>query len=126
MSQHPVIFECPQCRQPVTRPLMPLPTDLPVRYEDGEAAVPEGFFALSDDDFWTGSAGCPLVNLADLLGTRHHPDARRNSGCCGRDGCDGPNLLCKRGHEIGTEKSDCWMANAAVLLATVERRPAAQ
>jgi hypothetical protein len=104
---------------------MPLPADRSVCYEDGEAAVPEGFFALSDDDYWTGSAGCPLINLGNLVGTRNHPDPRRNSGCCGRDGTDGPNLLCERGHEIRTEKSDCWMAHAAVLLATVTRRPAA-
>jgi len=88
--------------------------------------VPEGYSALSDDEYWTGSAGCPLVNLADLVATRHHPDPRRNSGCCGRDGCDGPNLLCDRGHEIGTEKSDCWMAHAAVLLPEVVRLPAVQ
>lgn len=126
MSAISVIFECPTCHQPVTRPLVPLPDDVPVSYEDGKPAIPEGFFALSDDDYWTGSAGCPLVNLADLVGTQHHPDSRRNSGCCGRDGCDGPNLVCGRGHEVGTEKSDCWMAHAAVLLSSVTRRTAAQ
>jgi hypothetical protein len=87
-----------------------------VCYEDGKAAVPEGYFALSDEDYWTESTGCPLINLADLVGVRHHPDSRRNIGCCGRDGCDGPNLVCDQGHEIGTERSDCWMAHGVVLL----------
>ena len=85
-------------------------------YDDGAPAVPEGFYAISDDDYWTGSSGLVLVNLADLTGTRHHPDSRRLSGCCGPMGEDGPNLVCERGHEIGTENSDCWMAHAAVLL----------
>lgn len=123
VSTIPVIFECPTCHQPLTRPLMPLPDDKSVCYEDGATAIPAGFFAISADDYWTGSAGCPLINLADLVGTRHHPDPHRNNGCCGRDGCDGPNLLCTQGHEIGTERSDCWMAHAAVLLSTVTRRP---
>jgi hypothetical protein len=119
-----VIFECPTCHQLVTRPLEPLPSDVPVRLEDGEAAVPEGYFALAEGDYWTGSVGSPLVNLADLVGTRHHPDPRRLNGCCGLHGSNGPNLVCERGHEIGTEKSDCWMAHAAVLLRNVTRRPA--
>lgn len=126
MSAIPVIFECPTCRQPVTRPLVPLPDDKSVCYEDGEAAIPPGFFALSDDDYWTGSTGCPLINLADLVDTQDHPDSRRNGGCCGRDGCNGPNLLCMQGHEIGTERSDCWMAHAAVLVRTMTRRVAAE
>jgi hypothetical protein len=49
-----------------------------------------------------------LVNLNDLVGTEHHQDRHRLNGCCGLDGCDGPNLVCPKGHEIGTERSDCW------------------
>tara|TARA_R110002072_G_scaffold299849_1_gene475950 strand:+ start:724 stop:1152 length:429 start_codon:yes stop_codon:yes gene_type:complete len=30
------------------------------------------------------------------------------NGCCGLDGCDGPNQICQCGNEIGTLKSDCW------------------
>jgi hypothetical protein len=40
---------------------------------------------------------------------------------CGLDGMDGPNLVCVNGHEIGTEKSDCWMPHAAVLLDSIVR-----
>jgi hypothetical protein len=99
---------------------------VPLCYEDGQAAVPQGYFATSDDDYWTGSAGNPLVNLADLVGTQHHQDSHRHNGCSGRDGLDGPNLVCERGHEIGTEKSDCRMAHAAVLLPNVTRRAAGE
>jgi hypothetical protein len=33
-------------------------------------------------------------------------------------------LLCSNGHEIGTERSDCWMAHGAVLLPAVVREQA--
>lgn len=35
--------------------------------------------------------------------------ASRLNGCCGLDGCNGPNTLCKNcGAEAGTTQSDCW------------------
>ncbi len=123
MTVQLTVFACPVCGQAITRPLAPLPADCAVCLEDGKAAVRQGFFALSDDDYWTGSFGSPLVNLADLVGTVHHPDTRRIQGCCGPSGCDGPNLVCGQGHEVGTERSDCWMAHGAVLLCQVTRRP---
>src|SRR6476469_5917129 len=86
MSVHTVIFECQICRHPVTCSLAPLPPDQQVCVEDGKPAVPQGYFALSDDDYWTGSSGCALINLADLRNFKYHLDPRRSSGCCGRDG----------------------------------------
>jgi hypothetical protein len=83
--------------------------------DDGQPAVPRGFFAISNDDSSTGRPNCALINMEDVLNTRYHPDARRHQGCCGRDGCDGPNLLCANGHEVGTERSDCWMSHAVAL-----------
>ena len=123
MQSDHVVFECPRCGQAITRPLAPLPADQRVCLEDGKPAIPPGYFALSNDDHWTGSGRCPLINLDDVVGTQYHPDVRRHSGCCGRDGCDGPNLNCTRGHEVGTERSDCWMPHAVVLLVNVKRRP---
>jgi len=73
---------------------------------------------MNSKEFWDAQ-GRFVVNLADLVGTRPSPDGRRLSGCCGRDGLDGPNLVCVNGHEVGTEKSDCWMPHAAVLLESV-------
>ncbi|HPF38823.1 MAG TPA: hypothetical protein P5081_18535 [Phycisphaerae bacterium] len=63
-----------------------------------------------------------VIHLEDLCNTSHHPEGRRNNGCCGLDGCDGPNLVCPADHEIGTEKSDCWTPHAALLLPSVGRR----
>jgi hypothetical protein len=31
-----------------------------------------------------------------------------DNGCCGSDGCDGPNRRCTCGGVLGTEWSDCW------------------
>jgi hypothetical protein len=32
----------------------------------------------------------------------------RLNGCCGFDGLDGPNQVCRCGAEVGTLQSDCW------------------
>ncbi len=111
-----MVFHCPRCKAPITKPLSPLRSDQPLCFEERKAAVPEGFFGVNTCDLWSAE-GSILVNLADLVGTHHHP--HRLAGCCGLDGLDGPNLLCVNGHEIGTEKSDCWMPHAAVLLDSV-------
>ena len=31
-----------------------------------------------------------------------------DNGCCGSDGCDGPNRACSCGNVVATEWSDCW------------------
>jgi hypothetical protein len=56
-----------------------------------------------------GSLACPLLNADDLLELERHRDPRRSSGCCGRDGLDGPNLVCPRClTEVATIRDDCW------------------
>ena len=111
-------FLCAECGVAITRSLEPLAPDA-ICYSDGKAAIPKGTYARSINDYWTGSEGCFLVNLDDLVDVSYHPDTRRHNGCCGRDGCDGPNRICRNGHEVGTERSDCWMAHAMVLIPTI-------
>jgi hypothetical protein len=118
MEDRRVFFQCPFCKAAITKPLLPLTPQQPLSLEDGKAAVLVGFFGIKTREQWSAE-GSILVNLSDLVGTQHHPDSRRLAGCCGLDGMDGPNLVCANGHEIGTEKSDCWMPHAAVLLDTV-------
>lgn len=53
-------------------------------------------------------AGAISINPSDML-----PDslrsAGRDAGCCGSDGCDGPNRACACcGAMVATEWSDCW------------------
>ncbi len=47
-----------------------------------------------------------LTNLEDekLI---DHSDSGKFSGCCGSSGSNGVNKLCKNGHEVATETSDC-------------------
>ncbi|HLK64265.1 MAG TPA: hypothetical protein VKU19_12545 [Bryobacteraceae bacterium] len=104
---------------PITRPLQRLEPGVALCTEDRKDAVPQGYFGVSTRDYWTDGNGRVLVNLKDLVETKRHPDLHRLNGCCGLDGCDGPNLVCAKGHEVGTERSDCWMAHAAVLLEDV-------
>ena len=121
MTVELVSFGCPTCRAVITRALGALPKDHPICLENQKPAIPEGFFAAINAEDWAVSGTVVVVNLHDLVGTKHHPDRRRLNGCCGLDGCDGPNLVCPNGHEVGTEKSDCWMSHAAVLLDDVIR-----
>ncbi|MEM9555740.1 MAG: ATP-binding protein [Acidobacteriota bacterium] len=117
-------FHCRRCDAPVSNELEPLFDASKLVEEDGEAHVPAGTFALSDGDYYYGSLGVYLLNLDDAVDTRHHRRADRLYGCCGLDGGNGPNTLCRKRHEIGTEKSDCWHAHALLLdPRRVRRRP---
>ena len=115
MSERPSFFACPVCRVAITRPLLPLPADQAICLEDGKPAFAPGFFAVNKDEYWN-VAGHIVVHLGDLVGTSH---TGKVNGCCGLDGLDGPNLACANDHVIGTEKSDCWVPHAAILLDSV-------
>jgi hypothetical protein len=118
MPDNLVVFECPVCGLAITNPLIGLTPGQFICAECRKPAVPLGCFGIDRSEPSSG-LGSVLVNLADLVGTKHHPDFHRLNGCCGLDGCDGPNLICPNGHEIGTENSDCWMPHAAILLETI-------
>lgn len=52
---------------------------------------------------------CYLLRLDDIKQSVQVTRKRgRTNGCCGLDGCDGPNKVCGCGNFVGTEKSDCW------------------
>jgi hypothetical protein len=106
------VLRCAQCGIRLTLPLRLLSDPSLLCNEDRHDFIPRGFFLVSDGSFFTGSEGQFVVNLKDLVNTKHHSDFRRLNGCCGPDGCDGKNRLCQNGHEVGTERSDCWMPHA--------------
>jgi hypothetical protein len=108
------IVRCCACGVPLSRSVQLLrdPSELDER--DGQPHLPTGRFAISGG-FFTGFDGWLMLNLADAVNTRHHPDPGRHNGCCGLDGCDGPNTLCANGHEVGTERSDCWLPHVLLL-----------
>ncbi|WP_061860545.1 hypothetical protein [Priestia megaterium] len=71
--------------------------------------IPQGYFLIVGEDDEVDKKGTIIINLKDLINSKHHPDDHRLNGCCGLDGLDGMNRVCLNGHEIGTENSDCWM-----------------
>ena len=115
MSEHHTVFTCPVCHVAITSSLLPLGSDQSICLEDGKPVLPKGFVSVNSQEYWSVT-GRFLVNLGDLVGTERSGSV---NGCCGLDGLDGPNLVCANGHKIGTEKSDCWMPHAAVLLDNV-------
>jgi len=82
--------------------------------EEKKAYVPRGRFYVLGADYAYGKKGDIAVNLEDARGMKRHSDIRRLAGCCGLDGQDGKNLLCAAGHEVATEKSDCWMPHCVL------------
>lgn len=105
-----VVFICMTCKADVTRPVVPLgATGFHTTDEMEEPRLPAGTFAVEQEN--EAHFGWYFVNLQDTAGTRHHSDPRRLNGCCGLDGMDGKNILCRNGHEIGTERSDCWTSH---------------
>jgi hypothetical protein len=72
-----------------------------------ERGMPKGTFAERETD----PAGAIVVNPADRIAGALDEVDGRNSGCCGLDGCDGPNQRCVACSTIvATARTDCWTA----------------
>ncbi len=137
-----VVFRCRRCHGDVTAPVqeMPLPdadeTPAPYEVPEGEECPPRmrpGTFAYDPPEAGgrvfrpqvTGAAmGLRRAGLegivlarADVRGTELIALRGRLNGCCGLDGCDGPNLVCRGcAAEVATERSDCWTLQEVVLV----------
>lgn len=89
-----------------------------------QPTLPPGVFVI-DDRAVTVEVWYPRENRRETLEQVPsgsfvvHPDARlpgalspvpgRDAGCCGLDGCDGPNQQCSScGAIVGTAWTDCW------------------
>ncbi|MGG0275940.1 hypothetical protein [Bacillus rhizoplanae] len=103
---------------PISKSVIELQDKSRINIKDKADFVPEGFFVICDESLseYTGaSVGCIFINLKDVINTKYHLDSSRLNGCCGYDGCDGINVVCKNGHEIGIENSDCWMPHSFIV-----------
>src|SRR4051794_24974721 len=109
----PAVFRCRVCGAPFTARLVPLADPSALNPTVGEPYLPRGTYYFSDQDF--APAGLLVVLPEDLVNVRLHPDPGRCNGCCGLDGCDGPNRVCPEGHAVATERSDCWMSHHATI-----------
>jgi uncharacterized protein (TIGR02996 family) len=110
------LFLCRVCHVPVTLPVSAFGDEAQLNLEMGEDLLPRGFFVTAersaDDGDHLGKRGETAVHLQDAVFTQRHPDTLRLQGCCGPDGSQGLNTICRNAHEIGTEHSDCWMPHA--------------
>jgi hypothetical protein len=68
---------------------------------------------MRDDGTWIRERGGEYIaNTDDVIQTHLTDDPKRLNGCCGLDGCDGPNLQCDRcGAYVATKMTDCWLAH---------------
>jgi hypothetical protein len=107
-----VVICCRYCGIQLSKEIVQLMDLSLLREADGVDYVPLSYFFVGDGKLFTGTAGKIFINIGDSLNLNNHFDRSRLNGCCGMDGCDGMNKLCKNGHEVATEKSDCWMPHA--------------
>ena len=106
------VLRCAQCSQVLTKPLRRYTG--PLECGDQKPYVPPRTVGTTDGESFGFPEGRFAVGLADVNGLEPVADLRRRNGCCGLDGCDGPNTMCACGAELATEKSDCWMPHAVV------------
>lgn len=127
---------CARCARPLTRECREgAPAEWVETYEPEANATPAGVMARIDreiaNDVTDGAervvgrqvwseAGAWSVNPADLL-REHLRSSGLDAGCCGSDGCDGPNRSCLCGLVVGTEWSDCWTQHEMRLKARAVR-----
>ena len=120
---------CATCRRPLTRECRQASAD---EYnpdaQDRQPAVPCGVIVrMNYRSTYTGPelaggergqfvSGAYFLNPADILENALKSSGVDN-GCCGSDGCDGPNRSCTCGQVLGTQWSDCW-TSAEVRLET--------
>ncbi|MFS0861092.1 hypothetical protein [Fredinandcohnia sp. 179-A 10B2 NHS] len=106
---------CRQCNVEISKQVVELHDLTLLTKKDGEDYIPEGFYIVDTGEEVLDEKGTIIINLKDLLNSKYHHNRRRLNGCCGYDGVDGVNRVCINNHEIGTEKSDCWMPHYIAL-----------
>lgn len=81
----------------------------------GEDLLARGSAMQEDGSSSESEAGKFLGNIADAAHMTLTSDMRRLNGCCGLDGCDGPNLLCEICDTyVATKRTDCWTPHYVV------------
>ncbi len=56
------------------------------------------------DDKWTYSYCVPFEDMMNTVMAEH-----AIAGCCGWSHCDGANVVCTKGHDLGVRVCDCWL-----------------
>lgn len=112
-------LKCRTCGVEITSDLIELKDKSLINIEDGQDYIPKGFYLIEDQVSSITTVheekGTIVINIQDLINSEYHTNPSRLNGCCGYDGLDGFNRVCINHHEIGTEKSDCWMPHSIIL-----------
>lgn len=106
---------CRTCQLEISKEVNPMPDLNQLSFDDGRDYIPEGFYLIDDNKMHLDLKDAIIINLKDLVNSKRHSNSSRLNGCCGMDGLDGMNRVCLNNHEIGTEKSDCWMSHFVAL-----------
>jgi hypothetical protein len=110
-----VLFHCAACGAAVTKALRHLADRTRLSEADGTDYVPSGFWAT--DATYESFSPIPrfVVNLRSVAGVGY--TASPGYGCCGYSPGVNPNRVCRNGHVVGWEFSDCWTGGQGVWLA---------
>ncbi|MDP5277210.1 hypothetical protein [Chengkuizengella axinellae] len=107
---------CKRCEIEISKQITELQDLKLLSKNNDKDYIPEGYFLQdSGKDNSTNTSSFIIINVKDLINSKYHSNTRRLNGCCGYDGLDGVNRVCINNHEIGTEKSDCWMPHYLTL-----------
>lgn len=106
---------CKSCEIEISKEVTELKDLNLIKEEMEEDYIPQGSFIIDSGEDNVEERGTIIINIKDLINSNYHSDGDRLNGCCGQDGLDGMNRVCLTNHEIGTEKSDCWMPHYIAL-----------
>jgi len=109
-----MVVRCRKCNIILSNKLTKLENNGQLNETDQQDYIKQGYYYVSDGEFYTLSENKIIINKADLINASNHSNKSRLNGCCGLDGMDGLNKVCKNGHEIATEFSDCWMPHSVI------------
>ncbi|WPC43827.1 hypothetical protein [Clostridium sp. JS66] len=68
---------CKQCNIELTKHLIKLQNLNLLNENDGEDYIPSGFYIIGDGSYDSNSKGKIIINLNDLINSKHHSDASR-------------------------------------------------
>lgn len=86
-----------------------------INENNGQDYIPRGFYLIQEETAYEILKGSIIININDLINSKHHSDSSRLNGCCGLDGGYEMNRVCLHDDGIVTEYSDCWMFHMVVL-----------
>jgi len=99
---------CRNCSTPLTNDLIQVPFS-GRNDEMGEDFLCLGMVMQEGGSYFCATEGSHYAHIDNVIQTKPTSDTRRCNGCCGLDGCDGPNLQCNICESfVATKFTDCW------------------